>query len=302
MLFKYFIQKICKLSLFSTILLGFLIYSNFSKSHNILASTPKNKTEDTGGMNQEQEIDYKQSDKYFGRGLGYSLRGESEIAIDNFSKAIAFNPENFSAYVSRGNIYLERSEWDKALADYDRAIEIYPQLNGRIYYHRGIIYNMRGKLEQALADYNRAIELKSYFHPAYFQRGLIYLRQENWLDAIEDFEQVIELEPKEEQAYFNAGFGYLNIQEWDKALEKYNQGIAINPNDGAAYFNRGFIQANNGNKLGAIVDWQQAQKIFLEKKDMSSYQMVEQFLDFLHNSLDDTIKSYFYSETSSYLS
>ena len=287
MFLRQYLKKITKFGLFSTILFSFLIYPNFSEPYQAFASTSEEQPEAISIINPEGKIDYKRSNKYFSLGLGYAIRGELETAIEYFDKAIAFGPENTSAYANRGNIYLQQSQWDKALADYDQALEMNPKLSGRIYYNRGSIYDMRGKFDQALADYNMAIELKSHFYPAYFQRGNLHLRQRNWLDAVEDFEQVIELEPDKDQAYFAAGFGYLNMREWDKALEKYNQGIIINPHDGDAYFGRGFIHVYHGRKARAILDWSQAEKIFLEQKDFASQQKVEKFLELLDNSFNN---------------
>ena len=294
MLLKYYLKKITKFGLFSSILFGLFTYPNFGEPYQAFASTSEEQPTDISIINPEGKIDYKRSNKYFGLGIGYAIRGELETAIEYFDKAIAFNTENASAYANRGNIYLQQSQWDKALADYDRALEIYPKLSGRTYYNRGSIYDMRGNWDQALADYNMAIELKSHFYAAYFQRGNLHLRQENWLDAIEDFEQAIELEPNKEQGYFGAGFGYLNMREWDKAFEKYNQGIIINPNDGDAYFSRGFIHVYHGRKARAIRDWKQAKKIFLEQKDLASQQKVEKFLELLDDSFNNFDQDLFY--------
>ena len=279
MVIEFFTNKSIKLGLFSIVLLGCLIGFNSSESHPVFASAVESQAEDREINNSEQKIDYKKSRKYFGIGLGYSLRGEFAPAIDNFNKAIAFDPKNAAAYVNRGHIYLEQSLWDKALADYNRAIEINPKLNGRTYYNRGIIYEMRGKLAEVLADYDKAIELRPSFIPAYFQRANLYLKQENWHNAIKDFEQVIKLEPKEDQAYFAAGFAYLKLHQWEQAMQKYNQGMLINPNDGNAYFSRGLIHANNGHIVRATIDWKKAKKIFLEQKNVESQQMVEQILN-----------------------
>ncbi len=284
MVFEFFTKKSIKLGLFSTILLGCLIKFNFSESHPAFASATEEQAEDNKINHPEQKIDYKKSNKYFGIAIGYSFRGEFAKAIENFNKAIAFDPENVSAYVNRGNVYLQQSLWNKALADYNRAVEIDPKLTGRVYYNRGTIYEIQGKLEEALADYDLAIELRSSLYPAYFKRGNLHLRQENWLTAIKDFEQVIQLKPEEDQAYFAAGFGYLNLKKWDQSLEKYNQGMLINTNDGHAYFSRGFIHANNGDITKAIIDCKKAKKIFLEQEDLENHQMVEQFLNNLEQA------------------
>lgn len=282
MFLKYFKRKSIYSSLYSTILLGLAISFNVSESHPVSAAPESETVEDL-----EQEIDYKKSSKHFGIGLGYALKGNHAKAIENFTKAIAFDPENASAYANRGHIYREKSQWDLAMADYNRAIEITPKLSGRIYFNRGNIYEMRGEFESALADYDMAIERRSSFSIAYFQRGKIYYKQEKWLDGIADFEKVIQLKPDEDQAYFGAGFGYLNLEKWQQGLNKYNQGMLINPDDGNAYFARGLIHANQGHFAKATLDWKKAQKIFIEQKDFTSQKMVEKFLNRLEQPNTD---------------
>ena len=51
-----------------------------------------------------------------------------------------------------------RAGTQDALADFNRAIELNPNLAGAIS-GRGIIFRLMGRYEEALADFNRAIEL-----------------------------------------------------------------------------------------------------------------------------------------------
>ncbi len=79
------------------------------------------------------------------------------------------------------------------MKDHNRAIELDPKISGRAYFNRASIYNLRNQWDKALADYELAIELRANYHQAYFNRGIVYLKQENWTDAIEDFERVLKL-------------------------------------------------------------------------------------------------------------
>ncbi|MDR1129288.1 MAG: tetratricopeptide repeat protein, partial [Treponema sp.] len=47
-------------------------------------------------------------------------------AIEEYSKAIAFDPDYGDAYNSRGHIYYRRKDYDKAIADYEAAVRLYP--------------------------------------------------------------------------------------------------------------------------------------------------------------------------------
>jgi tetratricopeptide (TPR) repeat protein len=61
-------------------------------------------------------------------------------------------------YHRRGTAYASKKEYDRAIADYTKAIEIDPQHVGA-YNDRGIAYTNKGDYENAIADVTRAVEL-----------------------------------------------------------------------------------------------------------------------------------------------
>src|SRR5262245_49462751 len=64
-----------------------------------------------------------------------------------------------ASYLERGNQWLAKGEWDRAIADYDLAIAF--DARAAIYNNRGLAKQRKGDLAGALSDYNRAIELNS---------------------------------------------------------------------------------------------------------------------------------------------
>ncbi len=58
----------------------------------------------------------------------------------------------------RGFVNAERKDYDKALADYNKAIELDPKF-ATAYYNRGFVDADKKDYDKALADYNKAIEL-----------------------------------------------------------------------------------------------------------------------------------------------
>src|SRR5262245_16636017 len=58
-----------------------------------------------------------------------------------------------AAYLERGDVWARKEgQPEKAIADYDRAIELNPNL-GKAYSHRGIVRKQGGKLDEAIADF-----------------------------------------------------------------------------------------------------------------------------------------------------
>jgi tetratricopeptide (TPR) repeat protein len=64
-------------------------------------------------------------------------------------------------------------QYEKSLADYQKAISLDPNLPWA-YRGIGIIYQQKGQFDGAIEQYTKAISLDPNFAEAYFSRGLIY--------------------------------------------------------------------------------------------------------------------------------
>jgi tetratricopeptide (TPR) repeat protein len=123
---------------------------------------------------------------FLDRGIMFAMRGDYEMAIEDFTEAIALKPDLYSAYMLRGQaLYASVSEgfilkekffmvgfntksvtgeqqtvYDRAIADLNEAIKLAP--NETIAYNnRGLIHYSKGNSDRAIADFNQAIQLDS---------------------------------------------------------------------------------------------------------------------------------------------
>src|SRR6267142_7277673 len=78
------------------------------------------------------------------------------------------------AYINRGQHYYERQEYDRAIADFNRAIPLKPKWVQMAYGNRGNAYFSKGEDEKAIGSYDKAIELDPKYTSAYTARGLLY--------------------------------------------------------------------------------------------------------------------------------
>ena len=62
------------------------------------------------------------------------------------------------AYVHRGECWLEKEEYDKAIADFDQAIRITPH-DPNLFWRRGCAWGQKKEIETALKDYSESIRL-----------------------------------------------------------------------------------------------------------------------------------------------
>jgi len=153
---------------------------------------------------------------FYTRGYAYAELKEFERAIEDFSKAIELDPNDAEAYYNRGLAYAKLGKYEQAIKDYDKAIELNPAL-ADAYYNRGVAYVKLNKHEQAIEDFSKAIELNPALAEAYYNRGLTYAKLNQYEQAIKDYDKAIELNPTLAEAYANIGIAYLKIRRYEEA-------------------------------------------------------------------------------------
>ena len=95
--------------------------------------------------------------KHHNRGVELAEQGRWEEAIVEFDKAIELDGDPLS-YMARGITYGALDDFDRALADLHKAIELDSGW-GEAYRERGAAYALTGDTEQALADLQMALSL-----------------------------------------------------------------------------------------------------------------------------------------------
>jgi len=105
------------------------------------------------------------------------------------------------------------------------------------FFSEGIDKTYKGDFESALKDFDKAIELKADYSEAYYQRGNVKFNLRNYNEAIMDYNKAIEINPDYADAYVNRGNTVSIIEhnpiagceDWKKArdLGKHNLGEKI---------------------------------------------------------------------------
>ena len=104
-------------------------------------------------------------------------------------------PQNLAtAYLNRANIYAQKRQFARAIADYDTAWQLDPS-NALIPYNQGNAYLDRARYDLAAEAFTRAIELEPTFALAHLNRGIAREALRDADGAAEDYRRTIELEP-----------------------------------------------------------------------------------------------------------
>lgn len=110
-------------------------------------------------------------DLYIWRAQSFLELGEWELAVEEYDRLIDVSPETSSHYVDRGVLKLERDE-AAALADFEQALEIAPDPSA--YNNRAVLMRMRGDFEMAVSDAKAALKADPEYAVAYATLAEIY--------------------------------------------------------------------------------------------------------------------------------
>src|SRR5882762_8099024 len=81
-------------------------------------------------------------------------------------------PQTSDDYVNRGNARIAKGQYENAIADFAKAIELNP-ISAPAYYGRGLVRYVTGDREGGIADETKAIELNPNYSEAFVTRGNI---------------------------------------------------------------------------------------------------------------------------------
>jgi tetratricopeptide (TPR) repeat protein len=191
---------------------------------------------------------------YGKRGNAHHDKGEYDRAIADYTRAVELNANDAVVYNNRGIAYRAKGDNDSAIADYTRVTEINPR-DAVAYNNRGVAYRAKGNNDSAIADHTKAIELDPELASAYNNRGIAYRAKGDNDSAIADHTKAIDIDPELASAFYNRGLAYRAKGDNDRAFEDATATIEINPRHISAYYSRGLALAAKGNYDRAIADY-----------------------------------------------
>ena len=214
------------------------------------------------------ELNQEQADTYYYRGFAHSKNDEFDLAIEDYNKTIELDPKYAQAYNNRGLAYYNKNKLDLAIKDYNKAIKLNPKY-ANAYINRGNAYRKKGELDTAIKDHNKAIELNPNDADTYYNRGNAYNDKGEVDLAIKDYNKAIGLNPNDADTYCNRGNVYFKKGEVGLAIKDYDKAIKLNPKYTNAYNNRGVSYFSKGEVKQAIEDYTRA--IELDPEDGIAY-------------------------------
>jgi tetratricopeptide (TPR) repeat protein len=150
-------------------------------------------------------------------------RGERDVALQQFAKAIEVNPRFVRAHLGMADIYRIDGNYAAAEKSYGTAAGLEPR-NFDAQYNHGLMLHVLNRVAEAVGAYIRALRVK----------------------------------PDDFQANLNLATAYYQLGENAQAIPYAERAVKLNPRNGAARLNLGSIYAAMGRNREALAEYEQA--------------------------------------------
>ncbi|MCH8832028.1 MAG: tetratricopeptide repeat protein, partial [Chloroflexi bacterium] len=178
-----------------------------------------------------------------------------------------------------GLAYHILGQYDKAIADFNRSIQLQPNINdtAQTYVDRGLAYIGLGQYRSAIQDFDFAIaKARGHFYagdpmffPYFFNRGLAYFNLGRYTEAVADLTAALSFKhPDLDEALLIRGISYgllgqhalamNDLDEFDKSGVNLVRGLRLNPQVSKVNYTRGLAFLSLGQYQRSIDFFDQA--------------------------------------------
>ena len=126
--------------------------------------------------------------------------------------------------------YDEKSEYEKAIFHYQRAIEI-SDIYSQTHNNLGNAYQEIGKTEKAIEEFEKAIKMDPYFFFAYNNLAGLYVVQKEYDRAIDVYQRYLKISPQNLNALYNLGIVCYLKKDYDNAIFTFEKILQFQPDN-----------------------------------------------------------------------
>jgi serine/threonine protein kinase/regulator of sirC expression with transglutaminase-like and TPR domain len=215
--------------------IGVASISSFS-TRTTTTTTTTNNNQSTQN-NQQQTGDVHQ---LIARADRLGRENNQQGAIDAYTQALRVvgTDTNLRLLILKGRAarYGVLSKYVEQIADLSDVIRL--ENNAANYSARGLAYWFAGEYDRAIADQTRAIQLDPKNASYVGERGRTNIWKKDYIAAVADFSDAIRLNPESGYYYGQRGSAHFSRLDYSRALSDYDQAIRLSPNDLTYYRTR----------------------------------------------------------------
>ena len=175
---------------------------------------------------------------YANHALALQNMNRLEEAVASYDRAIVLEPNLAEAYYNRGNALRDLRRLEEAVASYERASALKPEL-AQVHSNRASVLRDLGRLEEAVKSYDQASARNPNLAEVHYNLGNALRDLGRPGEAVASYDRAIALEQDVAEAYCNRGAALIDLDRLDEGLESCHRALAARPDYADALINRG---------------------------------------------------------------
>ncbi|MDP2999944.1 MAG: tetratricopeptide repeat protein [Bryobacterales bacterium] len=205
------------------------------------------------------KIDVPAVDYYrmFDQALDLARKGQYEVAVTEWKKALELGPDDASAHMNLGVALAGSGKLDEAIAQYRKALDLSPG-NPESHLNFGIALAGKGDLNQAIAHYQKALEINPEYPEVHNNLGVALAAAGKLDDAIVHYQKALGVNPDYPEVHNNLGVALARTGKLEEAISHFRRALAANPNSAEVHGNLGRALAKAGQADVAITHFEKA--------------------------------------------
>ena len=179
---------------------------------------------------QFTEKDYRLAEQYFTEGEKYYILEDYSKAMAFFQKALEIDPENAAIHFKISNIYLQNDDLDNALQHATAALNLVK--NNKYYFLLlAEIYTKKADFENAAKTYEELMATIPGNDEYLFETAALYIYQENYDEAIDCYNRIETIFGINEQVIYQKQNILLKLGKFDQVVIEGEKLIAAYPGE-----------------------------------------------------------------------
>ena len=175
-------------------------------------------------------------DAWFMLGNEYFKRREYERAIANFLRALELKPGYDLAVINMANAYRRLGEDDKAMEGYRRFMQLDPN-NPQIRYETAQILIDRGELDEAEGQLREALKLEPNMAAGQNALGVVFIERGDVEGAEREIRSALDKKSDVRHANYNLALIAEHKKDFQAAIDYYEKEIELYPKSYKSHYN-----------------------------------------------------------------
>ena len=174
-------------------------------------------------------------------------------------------------YHDKGLTFLEEEEYEKALEQFNKLIEItqnHLEDNLDAWYHKGEALSYLGKNEDSLSCFEFILKNHPSHRNALYMKGYVLGDLGKHDEAVEAYNKLLEIDPEDSDALVNKADELIRLNKFDESLKVSDIALELNTSDIEALINKGIALLNLTRRKEALDAFNSAIQSILKMKKL----------------------------------